>query len=252
MPPVHQEAEARGPGCVRRAASAAAGRGRASRRPRSGRSQRPPVRPTSLPPVYECLIDCSVMREMREVLLRRRRPHAVRKGRAERPVLAHPGGRHGGQGGARARCGGIPGSRRSGSATSSSPPPPRSATRASRSAATSPSSPASRRPCRASRSTACARARSPRVTAAAGEIALGAADVALAGGVEHMGHHAMGEDVDFNPRFVSERLHRRVGGGDGPDGREPARPLPGDHDASAPTRSRSRRSRRLRRRGRTA
>jgi len=44
------------------------------------------------------------------------------------------------------------------------------------------------------------------LTAAAGEIALGAADVALAGGVEHMGHHAMGEEVDFNPRFVSERL----------------------------------------------
>jgi acetyl-CoA acyltransferase len=44
------------------------------------------------------------------------------------------------------------------------------------------------------------------ITAAAGEIALGAADVALAGGVEHMGHHPMGEDVDFNPRFVSERL----------------------------------------------
>jgi len=44
------------------------------------------------------------------------------------------------------------------------------------------------------------------MTAAAGEIALGAADVALAGGVEHMGHHPMGDDVEFNPRFVSERL----------------------------------------------
>jgi acetyl-CoA acyltransferase len=44
------------------------------------------------------------------------------------------------------------------------------------------------------------------VTAAAGEIALGAIDVAVAGGVEHMGHHPMGADVDFNPRFVSERL----------------------------------------------
>jgi acetyl-CoA acyltransferase len=43
-------------------------------------------------------------------------------------------------------------------------------------------------------------------TAGAGEIALGAADVVLAGGVEHMGHHPMGEDVDFNPRFVAERL----------------------------------------------
>ena len=44
------------------------------------------------------------------------------------------------------------------------------------------------------------------VTAAAGEIAMGACDVVLAGGVEHMGHHPMGADVDFNPRFVAERL----------------------------------------------
>src|SRR3954454_5120290 len=44
------------------------------------------------------------------------------------------------------------------------------------------------------------------VTTGAGEIAMGAADVVIAGGVEHMGHHPMGDDVDFNPRFVSERL----------------------------------------------
>jgi acetyl-CoA acyltransferase len=44
------------------------------------------------------------------------------------------------------------------------------------------------------------------VTTAAGEVALGAADIAIAGGVEHMGHHPMGEQVDPNPRFVSERL----------------------------------------------
>jgi acetyl-CoA acyltransferase len=44
------------------------------------------------------------------------------------------------------------------------------------------------------------------VTAGAGEIAMGAADLILAGGVEHMGHHPMGDDVDFNPRFVAERL----------------------------------------------
>jgi acetyl-CoA acyltransferase len=44
------------------------------------------------------------------------------------------------------------------------------------------------------------------VTVGAGEIAAGAADVVLCGGVEHMGHHPMGADVDFNPRFVSERL----------------------------------------------
>jgi acetyl-CoA acyltransferase len=44
------------------------------------------------------------------------------------------------------------------------------------------------------------------VTAGAGEIALGAADIVLAGGVEHMGHHPMADEVDFNPRFVAERL----------------------------------------------
>jgi acetyl-CoA acyltransferase len=44
------------------------------------------------------------------------------------------------------------------------------------------------------------------VTAGAGEIAMGSADVVIAGGVEHMGHHPMGADVDFNPRFVAERL----------------------------------------------
>jgi acetyl-CoA acyltransferase len=43
-------------------------------------------------------------------------------------------------------------------------------------------------------------------TAGAGEIAMGAVDLAIVGGVEHMGHHPMGEEVDFNPRFVSERL----------------------------------------------
>jgi acetyl-CoA acyltransferase len=43
-------------------------------------------------------------------------------------------------------------------------------------------------------------------TAGAGEIAMGAADVVLVGGVEHMGRHPMGADVDFNPRFVAERI----------------------------------------------
>ena len=43
-------------------------------------------------------------------------------------------------------------------------------------------------------------------TAGAGEIAMGAADLVIVGGVEHMGHHAMGAEVDFNPRFVSVRL----------------------------------------------
>jgi acetyl-CoA acyltransferase len=44
------------------------------------------------------------------------------------------------------------------------------------------------------------------ITSAAGEIAFGAVDVAIAGGIEHMGHHPMGASVDFNPRFVAERL----------------------------------------------
>jgi acetyl-CoA acyltransferase len=44
------------------------------------------------------------------------------------------------------------------------------------------------------------------VTTGAGEIAMGAADLVLAGGVEHMGHHPMAGEVDFNPRFVAERL----------------------------------------------
>ena len=44
------------------------------------------------------------------------------------------------------------------------------------------------------------------VTTAAGSIAFGATDIAIAGGVEHMGHHPMGEGVDPNPRFVSEKL----------------------------------------------
>jgi acetyl-CoA acyltransferase len=44
------------------------------------------------------------------------------------------------------------------------------------------------------------------VTAGAGEIALGACEVVVSGGIEHMGHHPMGADVDFNPRFVAERL----------------------------------------------
>ncbi|MBX6385904.1 MAG: thiolase family protein [Microbispora sp.] len=44
------------------------------------------------------------------------------------------------------------------------------------------------------------------VTTVAGGIAFGAYDVAIAGGVEHMGRHPMGEGVDPNPRFLSERL----------------------------------------------
>jgi acetyl-CoA acyltransferase len=44
------------------------------------------------------------------------------------------------------------------------------------------------------------------VTSVAGGIAFGAYDVAIAGGVEHMTRHPMGEGVDANPRYVSEKL----------------------------------------------
>lgn len=44
------------------------------------------------------------------------------------------------------------------------------------------------------------------VTTVAGGIAFGAYDVAIAGGVEHMGHHPMGEGIDPNPRILSEKL----------------------------------------------
>ncbi len=44
------------------------------------------------------------------------------------------------------------------------------------------------------------------VTTAAAEIALGACDIAIAGGVEHMGHHPMGATADPNPRFLAEKL----------------------------------------------
>ncbi|MEV6605944.1 acetyl-CoA C-acyltransferase [Kutzneria sp. NPDC051319] len=44
------------------------------------------------------------------------------------------------------------------------------------------------------------------VTTAASGIAFGAYDVVIAGGVEHMGHHPMGEGVDPNPRFLADRL----------------------------------------------
>jgi acetyl-CoA acyltransferase len=44
------------------------------------------------------------------------------------------------------------------------------------------------------------------VTTSASGIAFGAYDVVIAGGVEHMGRHPMGEGVDPNPRFLSEKL----------------------------------------------
>jgi acetyl-CoA acyltransferase len=43
-------------------------------------------------------------------------------------------------------------------------------------------------------------------TTIAGAIAMGAIDIAIAGGVEHMGNHPMGELMDPNPRYLAERL----------------------------------------------
>ncbi len=37
-------------------------------------------------------------------------------------------------------------------------------------------------------------------------IAAGQNDIAIAGGVEHMGHHPLGLDADPNPRFISEKI----------------------------------------------
>ena len=44
------------------------------------------------------------------------------------------------------------------------------------------------------------------VTTTASGIAMGAYDVVIAGGVEHMGRHPMGEGADPNPRIIAERL----------------------------------------------
>jgi acetyl-CoA acyltransferase len=44
------------------------------------------------------------------------------------------------------------------------------------------------------------------VTTTASGIAFGAYDVVIAGGVEHMGNHPMGQGAEPNPRFLSERL----------------------------------------------
>ncbi len=43
------------------------------------------------------------------------------------------------------------------------------------------------------------------VTTIASSIGVGAIDIAVAGGVEHMGRHPMGEGIDPNPRIITER-----------------------------------------------
>jgi acetyl-CoA acyltransferase len=44
------------------------------------------------------------------------------------------------------------------------------------------------------------------VTTIAGAIAMGTNDLAIAGGVEHMGNHPIGEGLDPNPRYLAERI----------------------------------------------
>ena len=44
------------------------------------------------------------------------------------------------------------------------------------------------------------------MTTIAGSIAMGAYDLAIAGGVEHMGNHPMGEGMDPNPRYLAEKI----------------------------------------------
>lgn len=44
------------------------------------------------------------------------------------------------------------------------------------------------------------------VTTLAGSINMGAYNLAIAGGVEHMGNHPMGEGMDPNPRYLAEKI----------------------------------------------
>lgn len=44
------------------------------------------------------------------------------------------------------------------------------------------------------------------VTTLSGAIMSGAYDLAIAGGVEHMTHHPMGEGIDPNPRYLAEKI----------------------------------------------
>ena len=44
------------------------------------------------------------------------------------------------------------------------------------------------------------------VTTIAGGINMGAYDLAIAGGVEHMGNHPMGDGMDPNPRYLAEKI----------------------------------------------
>ena len=44
------------------------------------------------------------------------------------------------------------------------------------------------------------------MTTIAGSIAMGAYEIGIAGGVEHMGNHPMGEGMDPNPRYLAEKI----------------------------------------------
>lgn len=44
------------------------------------------------------------------------------------------------------------------------------------------------------------------VTTISGAIAMGAYDLAIAGGVEHMGNHPIGDGIDPNPRYFAEKI----------------------------------------------
>ena len=44
------------------------------------------------------------------------------------------------------------------------------------------------------------------MTSLAGAIAIGSIDIAIAGGVEHMGNHPIGDGLDPNPRFLAEKI----------------------------------------------
>ena len=48
------------------------------------------------------------------------------------------------------------------------------------------------------------------MTTIAGSIAMGAYDVGIAGGVEHMGNHPMGEGMDPNPRYLAEKIVEQI------------------------------------------
>ena len=71
------------------------------------------------------------------------------------------------------------------------------------------------------------------VTTMAGSIGIGMYDLALAGGVEHMGRHPLdGSNVDPNPAVRRGEARERRRAEHGPDRRAPARPLSGAHEGA--------------------